>query len=132
MITVYRYFFDFVSEVMENMVCIFSAIPLLGYLPQDMNGMSIFDFYHRDDTETLYNIYKRSKTHSLFIKVLKVLRKYWEVTIYWIENSVRFFHWIWRGTKGISPALPSLRPFDLLCWLFNQSQISLFLSLNNW
>lgn len=42
-------------------IFIFSAIPLLGYLPQDMNGMSIFDFYHKDDTETLYNIYRESK-----------------------------------------------------------------------
>lgn len=36
-----------------------NAIPLLGYLPQDLNGMSIFDFYHKDDLETLCNIYKR-------------------------------------------------------------------------
>ncbi|XP_062614835.1 period circadian protein homolog 1-like isoform X1 [Saccostrea cucullata] len=36
-----------------------NAIPLLGYLPQDMNGMSIFDFYHKDDLETLYNIYRQ-------------------------------------------------------------------------
>ncbi|XP_061163073.1 period circadian protein homolog 1-like isoform X1 [Saccostrea echinata] len=48
----------------HSMYCSYSymhpnAIPLLGYLPQDMNGMSIFDFYHKDDMETLYNIYRQ-------------------------------------------------------------------------
>lgn len=51
-------------NVINNCVWFFSAIPLLGYLPQDLNGMSIFDFYHKDDLETLCNIYKRSKDHS--------------------------------------------------------------------
>lgn len=36
-----------------------NAIPLLGFLPQDMVGMSIFDFYHPEDFEQLYNIYKQ-------------------------------------------------------------------------
>ncbi|CAC5372352.1 PER2 [Mytilus coruscus] len=36
-----------------------NAIPLLGYLPQDMVGMSIFDFYHPEEFEQLYNIYRQ-------------------------------------------------------------------------
>ena len=37
----------------------YSTIPLLGYLPQEMVGVSIFDFYHHDDLGVLYNIYKQ-------------------------------------------------------------------------
>lgn len=36
-----------------------NAISLLGFLPQDMVGMSIFDFYHPQDFEQLYSIYKQ-------------------------------------------------------------------------
>lgn len=36
-----------------------NAIQLLGFLPQDMIGMSIFDFYHPEDFEQLYAIYKQ-------------------------------------------------------------------------
>lgn len=36
-----------------------NTIPLLGYLPQEMVGVSIFDFYHNDDLGILYNIYKQ-------------------------------------------------------------------------
>lgn len=39
-----------------------NAIPLLGYLPQDMVGMSIFDFYHPEEFEQLYNIYRQVVT----------------------------------------------------------------------
>ncbi|XP_054717630.1 period circadian protein-like isoform X2 [Uloborus diversus] len=35
-----------------------SAIPYLGYLPQDMIGNSIFDFYHTDDMPQLKDIYE--------------------------------------------------------------------------
>ncbi|XP_033763799.1 period circadian protein homolog 2-like [Pecten maximus] len=35
------------------------SIPLLGFLPQDIVGMSIFDFYHPDDIELLYGIYQQ-------------------------------------------------------------------------
>nr|AWY10931.1 period [Tritonia tetraquetra] len=36
-----------------------SAIPLLGHLPQDFNGRSIFDFYHPDDYQKLLDIHKK-------------------------------------------------------------------------
>ncbi|GIY15608.1 period circadian protein, partial [Caerostris extrusa] len=35
-----------------------SAIPYLGYLPQDMIGFSVFDFYHVDDLPQLKEIYE--------------------------------------------------------------------------
>ncbi|GFU20583.1 period circadian protein [Nephila pilipes] len=35
-----------------------SAIPFLGYLPQDMIGFSVFDFYHVDDLLQLKDIYE--------------------------------------------------------------------------
>ncbi|GBM95439.1 Period circadian protein [Araneus ventricosus] len=35
-----------------------SAIPYLGYLPQDMIGYSVFDFYHVDDLPQLKDIYE--------------------------------------------------------------------------
>ncbi|GFY70371.1 period circadian protein [Trichonephila inaurata madagascariensis] len=35
-----------------------SAIPYLGYLPQDMIGFSVFDFYHVDDLLQLKDIYE--------------------------------------------------------------------------
>ncbi|XP_021375509.1 period circadian protein homolog 2-like isoform X2 [Mizuhopecten yessoensis] len=60
------------SEKLQNMTfstrhslfCSYShidskAIPLLGFLPQDIVGMSIFDFYHPDDIELLYGIYQQ-------------------------------------------------------------------------
>ena len=50
-----------ISIVMMTLTFIlfFSTIPLLGYLPQEMVGVSIFDFYHNDDIGVLYNIYKQ-------------------------------------------------------------------------
>lgn len=42
-------------------ILIYSAIQLLGFLPQDMIGMSIFDFYHPEDFEQLYAIYKQGR-----------------------------------------------------------------------
>ncbi|XP_074654674.1 uncharacterized protein LOC141908490 isoform X2 [Tubulanus polymorphus] len=36
-----------------------SAIPLLGYLPQEMIGTTIFDYYHPDDLHHLYNMYQK-------------------------------------------------------------------------
>jgi hypothetical protein len=42
-------------------ILIYSAIQLLGFLPQDMVGMSIFDFYHPEDFEQLYAIYKQGR-----------------------------------------------------------------------
>lgn len=61
-----------VEELQQNMTfstrhslfCSYShidskSIPLLGFLPQDIVGMSIFDFYHPDDIELLYNIYQQ-------------------------------------------------------------------------
>ncbi|KAG8187134.1 hypothetical protein JTE90_004880 [Oedothorax gibbosus] len=35
-----------------------SAIPYIGYLPQDLIGLSIFDFYHIDDMPQLKDIYE--------------------------------------------------------------------------
>ncbi|XP_023220143.1 period circadian protein-like isoform X1 [Centruroides sculpturatus] len=35
-----------------------SAVPYLGYLPQDMIGYSVFDFYHVDDMPQLKDIYE--------------------------------------------------------------------------
>ncbi|KAK3105239.1 hypothetical protein FSP39_020458 [Pinctada imbricata] len=54
--------FTFITR--HTLFCSFSymhhnAIPLLGYLPQDLVGMSIFDFYHSDDLDSLYNTYKQ-------------------------------------------------------------------------
>nr|WGV39374.1 period [Sinonovacula constricta] len=36
-----------------------NTVPLLGYLPQEMIGVSIFDFYHNEDLKALYNIYTK-------------------------------------------------------------------------
>ena len=38
-----------------------SAIALLGYLPQDMIGASVFDFYHPHDMSVLLGIYQEGK-----------------------------------------------------------------------
>ncbi|XP_012944985.1 uncharacterized protein LOC101860455 [Aplysia californica] len=36
-----------------------NAVRLLGFLPQDFNGMSIFDLYHPDDYQQLLDIHKK-------------------------------------------------------------------------
>ncbi|GFO22066.1 cationic amino acid transporter [Plakobranchus ocellatus] len=36
-----------------------SAVSLLGYLPQDLNGMQIFDLYHPDDLPMLLDVHKK-------------------------------------------------------------------------
>ncbi|KAL4221654.1 circadian regulation of translation [Mactra antiquata] len=51
-------------ETRQNLFCSFcfiqpNTIPLLGYLPQDMIGVSIFEFFHSDDLARLYNIYSK-------------------------------------------------------------------------
>lgn len=33
-------------------------VPYLGYLPQDMVGRSVFDFYHPEDLPYLKEVYK--------------------------------------------------------------------------
>lgn len=35
-----------------------SGIPFLGYLPQDITGYSVFDFYHADDLSLMRDIYE--------------------------------------------------------------------------
>ncbi|XP_076365444.1 uncharacterized protein LOC143254331 isoform X3 [Tachypleus tridentatus] len=47
----------------HSMACYFShvdssAIPYLGYVPQDMVGNSVFDFYHMDDLPQMKDIYE--------------------------------------------------------------------------
>lgn len=45
------------------------ATPLLGYLPQDILSMSVFEMHHPDDLTTLHDIYKKgevkSRSHTL-------------------------------------------------------------------
>lgn len=36
-----------------------SAITLLGFLPQDLTGLSVFELYHPDDLPYLYTVYQR-------------------------------------------------------------------------
>lgn len=38
-----------------------AAITLLGYLPQDMIGASVFDFYHPHDLSVLTGIYQEGQ-----------------------------------------------------------------------
>ncbi|CAH1775225.1 unnamed protein product [Owenia fusiformis] len=54
-----------------------SSIPLLGFLPQDLKGVSVFDLYHPDDIATMHDIYKkvialhgdRFKSHPFRLKL---------------------------------------------------------------
>ena len=57
---------------MTSIYLFFSTIPLLGYLPQEMVGVSIFDFYHNDDLGILYNIYKQGNC-SAFSKFTLII-----------------------------------------------------------
>ena len=43
-----------------------STVALLGYLPQDIVGTSIFDYYHPDDLPQLLDIYKKGEGLLLF------------------------------------------------------------------
>lgn len=43
------------------------AVSYLGYLPQDMMGQSILDFYHPDDLPLIKEIYESGKGHRLSI-----------------------------------------------------------------
>lgn len=40
------------------------VVPYLGYLPQDMIGRSIFDFYHPKDLPLLKEIYESGECNS--------------------------------------------------------------------
>lgn len=40
------------------------AVSYLGYLPQDMIGRSIFDFYHPEDLPLLKEIYESGRSYS--------------------------------------------------------------------
>ncbi|XP_053378985.1 uncharacterized protein LOC123526667 isoform X2 [Mercenaria mercenaria] len=51
-------------ETRQTLFCSFchiqpNTIPLLGYLPQEMIGVSIFEFFHNEDLSRLYNIYTK-------------------------------------------------------------------------
>ncbi|XP_060584611.1 period circadian protein homolog 2-like isoform X3 [Ruditapes philippinarum] len=51
-------------ETRQTLFCSFchiqpNTIPLLGYLPQEMIGVSIFEFFHNDDLSRLFNIYTK-------------------------------------------------------------------------
>ena len=53
----------------HTMMCVYNfvdaaAVELLGYLPHDMVGTSIFDYYHPDDLPLLLNAYEEGQ--SLF------------------------------------------------------------------
>jgi len=38
------------------------AVSYLGYLPQDLIGLSVFDFYHPDDTAVIKEMYEKGKS----------------------------------------------------------------------
>lgn len=64
-----QFYMLIITHCWFTFVSIFSAIPYLGYLPQDMIGMSVFKFYHTDDMPHLKDIYELGKMnfqHSLF------------------------------------------------------------------
>ena len=60
---VYNYpyinYVNYQSMVDKVYFSIYSTVPLLGYLPQEMIGVSIFDFYHNDELSELFYIYQK-------------------------------------------------------------------------
>jgi period circadian protein 2 len=42
------------------------AVPHFGYLPQDMVGVSVFDFFHPEDMIYLKEVYMTSESQTKF------------------------------------------------------------------
>lgn len=60
-----------VFKTLHTTMCQFShvdsdVVQYLGYLPQDMIGRSLFDFYHPEDLPLLKDIYETVSMH-LFV-----------------------------------------------------------------
>lgn len=60
----------------HNAACIFShvdpdVVSNFGFLPQDMLGKSVFDFYHPEDMPFLKEVYESGKTLNNLMKFRK-------------------------------------------------------------